>query len=89
MTVCKNADVAYLILYNPDMTKRDLQVIALKYKRDELEPELGIIEKVKEDWLDFLGRLDFDELDVLKGSSCVNADDIYDYIEKNQELNPF
>lgn len=89
MTVCKNADVAYLILYNPDITKRDLQVIALEYKRDELESELGIIEEVKEDWLDFLDRLDFDELDVLKGSSCNKADDIYDYIQKNQELNPF
>lgn len=89
MTVCKNANVAYLILYNPDMTKRDLQVIALEYKRDELELELGIIEAVKEDWLDFLGRFDFDKLDVLKGCSCVNADDIYDYIQKNQELNPF
>lgn len=89
MMVCKNADVAYLILYNPDMTKLDLQVIALKYKRDELESELSIIEEVKEDWLDFLDRFDFDELDVLKGSSCVKADDIYDYIQKNQELNPF
>lgn len=89
MTVCKNANVAYLILYNPDMMKRDLQVIALKYKRDELDSELGIIEAVKEDWLDFLGRVDFDELDVLKGSSYVKADDIYDYIKKNQELNPF
>ena len=89
MTVCKNADVAYLILYNPDMTKQDLQVIALEYKRSELESELGIIEAVKEDWLDFLGRLDFDEHHVLKGSSCVKADDIYDYIQKNQELNPF
>ena len=89
MTVCKNANVAYLILYNPDMTKRDLQVIAVEYRRDELDSELGIIEAVEEDWLDFLDRFDFDELDVLKGSSCVNADDIYDCIEKNQELNPF
>lgn len=89
MMVCKNADVAYLILYNPDMTKRDLQVIAVEYRRDELDSELGIIEAVKKDWLDFLGRLDFDKLDLLKGSSCVSADDIYDHIEKNQELNPF
>lgn len=89
MTVCENADVAYLILYNPDMTKQDLQVIALKYKRSELNSELEVIEAVKEDWLDFLGRLNFDKLDVLKSSSCVKADDIYDYIKKNQELNPF
>lgn len=89
MTVCENANMAYLILYNPDMTKQDLQVIAIEYKRDELDSEIGIIKMVEEDWLNFLDTFDFDELDVVKGSSCVKADDIYDYIEKNQELNPF